>query len=361
MTETRIEKLQGLLSEQGIDALLVSGPQNRRYLSGFSGSAGSLLITATEAFMIVDFRYIEQVQIECAGVSVVRQGDTLADTLGGIVEREQVTRLGIEDHVLSYRDGVVLTNLAKNLTSLEVVPAGGIVERLRLHKDGTEVSAIRRAAAIADAAFAHVLTVMKPGVSEAQVAFELETFMRSHGASHVAFETIVASGWRGALPHGVASTKPLENGELVTLDFGAVVDGYSSDITRTVAIGTPTSEQRQLYDFVLESQMRALSALRVGMTGREADAVARSYLANHDLDEAFGHSLGHGLGLEVHEAPRLSKTSDDVLVQGMVVTVEPGAYLPGFGGVRIEDDVWFAPDGTVEILTHAPKEELICL
>ncbi len=356
MTEQRIKNLQALLSDQGLDAMLVSSPENRRYLSGFTGSAGSVLVTANRAWMIVDFRYLEQVQMQCKGLDVIRQGDTVVDTLRSVIEQEHLSSVGIEDHALSHRDAGHFLNLEKTVTNLRVVSAGGLVEQLRTRKDTGEVDTIRKAAQIADAGFEHILGVIRPGITEIEVAFELETFLRRQGASHIAFDTIVASGWRGAWPHGVASDKPLASGELVTLDFGAVVDGYCSDITRTVCIGEPTSEQRSLYDHVLESQVRALHALRVGMTGREADALARSYLSDHGLGEAFGHSLGHGLGLEVHEAPRLSKVSDDILTEGMVVTVEPGAYLPGFGGVRIEDDVWFRPDGTVEILTHAPKE-----
>ncbi|WDL97015.1 M24 family metallopeptidase [Alicyclobacillus sp. ALC3] len=360
MTEQRIKNLQALLSDQGLDAMLVSSPENRRYLSGFTGSAGSVLVTPNRAWMIVDFRYLEQVQVQCKGLEVIRQGDTVADTLRDVIEQEHLGRVGLEDHALSHRDARQFLNLEKTVTNLRIVSAGGLVEQLRTRKDITEVDTIRKAAQIADAGFEHILSVIRPGVTEIEVAFELETFMRRQGASHIAFDTIVASGWRGAWPHGVASDKLLASGELVTLDFGAVVDGYCSDITRTVCIGEPTTEQRSLYDHVLESQVRALHALRVGMTGREADAVARSYLSDHGLGEAFGHSLGHGLGLEVHEAPRLSKVSDDILTEGMVVTIEPGAYLPQFGGVRIEDDVWFTPDGNVEILTHAPKQ-LICL
>ena len=233
-----------------------------------------------------------------------------------------------------------------------------MIEKLRMIKTDDEIRTIRRAAEIADEAFSHILTFIKPGVTELEVSNELEFFMRRLGASESSFDTIVASGKRSALPHGVATGKTIENGDMVTLDFGALYDGYVSDITRTVAVGEPTEELKKIYHIVLEAQMRACSALKPGMTGKEADAVARDYIKDHGYGEAFGHSTGHGIGLEVHEGPGLSFRSDTVLKPGMVVTVEPGIYVPGLGGVRIEDDVLITEDGC-ELLTSSPKELII--
>lgn len=359
MSDTRISRAQAVLVQHNLDALLVTSPENRRYMSGFTGSDGTLLLTQSQAWVIVDFRYIDQARQQCMGFEAV-QSQTLLPTLAELLQNNGVHRIGFEEHAVTYAEAMALHNLGKDVAGLEWLRTNELLEHLRLVKDDTEVAAIRRAAAIADDAFAHILNVMRPGVLEIEVALELETYMRRQGASGAAFDTIVASGWRGARPHGVASDKPLAAGELVTLDFGAVVDGYASDITRTVAIGQPSDRQREVYNAVLESQLRAIDALHVGMTGKEADAVARSFLSDHGLGPAFGHSLGHGLGLQVHEGPRLSKDSNDTLSAGMVVTVEPGAYLTDWGGVRIEDDVWVRETG-VEVLTQAPKHDLICL
>ena len=228
-------------------------------------------------------------------------------------------------------------------------------------KDADEIAAIRRACAIADAAFAHIITVIRPGMTECEVAAEMEYFMRREGSERPAFTTIVASGVRGSLPHGVASTKEIAHGELVTMDFGAVYEGYCSDITRTICVGRADAHQRERYDAVLAAQERALAALHPGVTGIEADRVARDALAEKNLAQYFGHGLGHSLGLEIHEEPRLSKSCPVALQENMLITDEPGIYIPGWGGIRIEDTVLITHDGA-EPLTHAPKEFIeICI
>jgi len=235
------------------------------------------------------------------------------------------------------------------------------LDRLRQVKDADEIALIRRACAIADAAFAHILTYIEPGMTELEVAAEMEHFMQREGSERPAFQTIVASGVRGSLPHGVASEKKIARGELVTMDFGAVCMGYHSDITRTVSVGHADPRQRTLYNAVMTAQQRALAAIRPGVTGIEVDRIARDSLAEEALDQYFGHGLGHSLGLEIHEEPRLSKSGNDILRPNMLITDEPGVYIPGWGGIRIEDTVLVTPGGA-EALTRAPKEFIeICI
>ena len=232
---------------------------------------------------------------------------------------------------------------------------------MRMLKDEDEIALIQRAAEIADAAFAHILGFLKPGLTEKEVALELEIFMRKQGASGPSFETIVASGWRSSLPHGVASDKVLESGDFVKMDFGAMYDGYCSDLTRTVVLGQPSERQREIYTIVLEAQKLAIDAAKAGMTGAELDKIARDHITSHGYGETFGHSLGHGIGLEIHEGPRIGATGSDLLKPGMVITIEPGIYLSKWGGVRIEDDVLLLPDGQKRVLTRAPKQDLISI
>ena len=229
---------------------------------------------------------------------------------------------------------------------------------MRLIKDNHELSILKEAADIADAAFKHILDYIKPGLMELDVANELEFFMRKSGATSSSFDIIVASGWRSALPHGVASNKVIEKGDFVTMDFGALHKGYVSDITRTIAVGEPSDKLKEIYDVVLESQLRAMDQIKPGLTGIQADAIARDYITEKGYGEYFGHSLGHGIGLEVHEGPGLSYRSETKLVPGMVVTVEPGIYLPSIGGVRIEDDTLITESGN-ETLTHSTKDLII--
>lgn len=358
MVNDRLSRLQMGMVEHAIDGLLVARPENRRYISGFTGTAGTLLITPTHAWFIADFRYVSQATAQCVGFDVVAQGDSLLQTLEGLLRQGNVKSLGFEQDFLTYADVASYRQLEARIEGFHLMPVGPLLESDRMCKDDLEVRCIERAAKIADAAFDYVLGVLRPGLREVDVALEMETFMRRQGASGAAFETIVASGLRGALPHGVASDKPLEYGDLVTLDFGAVIDGYHSDLTRTVAIGHPTAEQRRIYQIVLDAQLRAIDAVEAGRSGRDLDAVARDFLTAQGLGPAFGHSLGHGIGLEIHEGPKLSKTSSDVLAPGMVVTIEPGVYVTEWGGVRIEDDLLVLERGA-RLLTHSPKQELI--
>ncbi|HXF82113.1 MAG TPA: aminopeptidase P family protein [bacterium] len=350
----RIRRLRHLIAQQQLDAMLISKPENRRYLSGFTGSAGFALVTPCESLLLVDFRYVEQARAQAAGFEVVTADRQFIDTLAEVVAARRLTRIGFEADHLTVKQHA---EFAQRLTPATLAAIDG-VDRLRWVKDETELAHIARAAAIADDAFQHVLPLLRPGAVERDIALELEVFMRRHGAEREAFETIVASGPRSALPHGRAADRPLQTGDFVTLDFGATVEGYVSDCTRTVVIGEASAKQREVYEIVRAAHAAALAGIRPGLTGREADALARTVIAQAGYGEAFGHSLGHGVGLAVHEGPTLSPREDAVLAAGHVVTVEPGIYLPGWGGVRIENLVVITADGC-RSLTGLPTELLV--
>lgn len=355
MGSTRVAGLREAMELQQIEAVWITGDVNRRYLTGFTGSSGYVLVTMHKAYLLTDFRYMTQAAEQAAGFEIVEHGPSVTDSLKQLLAAEGITKLGFEE------ENVVFSTYrayARDLEPCELVPVKGLVEGLRMYKDSEELALMKEAADLADRTFLHMLEVLKPGESEWNMALELENFMRKNGASGTSFETIMASGERSAMPHGVASGKIMQKNEFVTMDFGALMNGYCSDITRTVFLGEPTAKHREIYDIVLEAQMHALEFLRPGMTGREGDALARDIIAKYGYGEQFGHSTGHGLGMEVHEAPRLSKLSDDILKPGMVVTVEPGIYIPGFGGVRIEDDVVVTESG-VRRLTESTKDFII--
>lgn len=327
-----LDTLRKRLTPVGADALLVSAPANVRYLSGFSSpDDGRVLLEADRALLLTDGRYIAQAQEESRlEVVITELGKPWHED---VAERMQGKTLAVEADHLTHQ---LFAQLSDKLGG-KVIATSGWVAELRLRKSPEEIATLREAARITDAAFTHILSVIQPGLSEVEVALELEAFMRRNGAENKSFEIIVASGVRSAMPHGVASPKRLAAGELITLDFGAKVRGYHADMTRTVALGAIDGELRRLYDAVLRAQEAALAALAPGKDGKEIDALARSILAEAGLDGYFSHGLGHGVGLQVHEGPRLSKTTSQILEPGMTVTVEPGVYIPGFAGVRIED------------------------
>ncbi|MNI42233.1 putative peptidase [compost metagenome] len=352
MASTRVIRLREAMALQNMEAVLITGDVNRRYLTGFTGSSGYVVITSQKAYLLTDFRYMTQAAEQAAGFEIVEHGPSVSDSVKELLLSEQVSKVGFE------QDNVVFSTYRKyeeDLKPIELIPVSSLVEDLRMYKDNEELKLMKDAAALVDRTFLHMLSVLKPGESERDMALELETFMRKNGASGPSFETIMASGERSALPHGVASDRLLQNGDLITMDFGALMNGYCSDITRTVALGEPSAKLREIYDIVLEAQLHTLEFLRPGMTGREADALARDVITRYGYGDQFGHSTGHGLGMEVHEAPRVSKLSDQILKPGMVVTVEPGIYIPGLGGVRIEDDVVITETGVTR-LTESTKE-----
>jgi Xaa-Pro aminopeptidase len=350
----KIEKLRADFSALGIDGILITSPYNRRFVSNFTGSAGAVLISAEQAQFITDFRYVEQASKQCSEFEVVKFSSSIPQEVAEQAKKLGIQRLGYEEDYLTVSS---FKSYEKEVDA-DLVPVKGVIEKLRLIKTDAEIKILKVAADIADAAFKHILDFIRPGKTELEVSNELEFFMRRAGATSSSFDTIVASGHRSALPHGVASDKVIESGDFVTLDYGAYYNGYVSDITRTVAVGEPDPLLKEIYEIVFEAQIRGMAGIKPGMTGKEADALTRDYITEKGYGEYFGHSTGHGIGLEVHEGPALSVRSDIVLEPGMVVTCEPGIYIPGLGGVRIEDDTLITKDGN-EALTHSTKELFI--
>jgi len=351
MPNLRVARLREAIAGTEGHALLVTNRLNVRYLTGFTGTSGAALISADKAVFVTDFRYTEQAAEQARGFDIVKHGADMNATIAGLLKEWGAQKLLIEEQDVTY---AAYRKMEEAFRPAELLRSEGIVEKLRMTKDEDELAILQEAADLADRTFDHILAYLKPGATERSIALEIEFFMRSQGATSSSFDTIVASGERSALPHGVASDKTIGTGEFVTLDFGAYYKGYCSDITRTVVVGQASDKHKEIYAIVQEAQQYALDHLRPGMTGKEGDALTRDIITRYGYGEYFGHGTGHGIGLEIHESPRLSLTGDVVLTPGMVVTVEPGIYLPGFGGVRIEDDVVMT-EGGIRILTSSPK------
>lgn len=353
--EIRLERLRQSFDEMNLDGMLITSSSNRRYLTGFTGSSGYALVTQSEAIFITDFRYTEQAKIQAASYKIIQHDGLILDTVKEVVKELGISSLGFEQDFVTYG---LFKQMEEKLITTNLVPVSQIVEKVRLVKNEEEVNLIKKANAIADEAFSYILTVIKPGMREIDVANQLENKMKELGAKGASFEIIVASGYRSALPHGTASDKVIEVGDFVTIDFGAAYEGYISDVTRTIVIGQPSEKQKEIYKIVLEAQLNGVNKLTAGMTGKEADALTRDIINGYGYGEYFGHSTGHGIGIDVHEGPGLSSRTETILQPGMTVTVEPGIYIPDFGGVRIEDDVLITEDG-IEILTKSTKELII--
>jgi len=350
----RAERLRQRIAARGCDALLVTHLPNVRYLTGFTGSAGMVLVTPDELVLVTDGRYATQSreQVQAAGVDarIVIAGHTeqtarLRDLLEG------VDRLGLEAHGVTWAQQRAWASSFEGVT---LVPTEHLVEDLRQVKEPGEVARIRAACAIADEALAETLPLLASGPTEREFALALEVAMRERGASGTSFDTIVASGPNGALPHARPSDRQIERGELVVIDFGCVVDGYCSDMTRTVSVGDPGPEARRLWDVVRASQEAGRAAVKDGASCADVDRASRAVIEDAGWGEHFSHGTGHGVGLEIHESPRVAKTAGGTLDLGVVVTIEPGVYLPGVGGVRIEDTVVVTATGA-EALTAFPK------
>ena len=355
MYNNRITNLRNKLYDNKIDAVLISNSANVRYMSGFSGSEADLVITKDSAYIFCDSRYTLQAGIECPNYTVLNTADGIYNLLNKIIAEEKVRILGIEDRSISF---AAYNSMAKSVTGASLAAIGGLVTDLRIIKDESEISSLKRAAWIADRAFSHVLPLISEGMKETEVAAELEYSMRKDGAENIAFETVVASGLNSAKPHGTASEKLLEKGDFIVMDYGCVVNGYCSDITRTVALGEISAAHKNLYNTVLFVQTKMLSLIRAGMTCAEADAIARRYFALFGCDKNFTHALGHGVGIDIHEQPTLNRRSAHTITDNMVITVEPGLYFDGFFGVRIEDTVVIS-GGKPYVLTSSPKELII--
>jgi len=351
--ERRIEKLKKAMEDKKLDGFFVGKPANRYYLSGFTGSAGNILLTREKAYFITDFRYTEQATEQCPHMEIVEHRLNKMETVSDLVEKNGLSRIGFEAHFETY--STVEEQLKGKVSGVEWVPTEGLVEEIRLFKEEVEIEKIHNAVKLADDAFEHICSFIRPGMSEKEVSLELEFFYRKNGAKGSSFDIIVASGHRGALPHGVASDKIISRGDLIVIDMGADLDGYASDLTRTIAVGEAGNKEREVYDTVLKAQMAAIEGIKPGMTGIEADELARRVIRDAGYEERFGHGLGHGIGIEVHEQPRLSPKGEQTLKPGMVFTIEPGIYIPDWSGVRIEDIVILEENG-VRPLTAASKE-----
>ena len=341
----RQEALLRALEADGLDALLVTALPNVRYLTGFSGSAALVVVAKADTLLVTDFRYDEQAAAEAGAVArvVIERASAWDRLFRELASLGTLQRIGYEAHALTVKDAERLGAAGQ---AWRWRAAGELVERLRACKDPEEVAAIRAAAALAAAAWRETLAAVRVGMTEREIAGRLEGALRRLGSEGHPFPTTVASGPRSALPHARTSPRTVASGDWLLVDFGAQVDGYCADITRTVVVGAKATEaQRALYELVRTAQRRAREGVRAGMPGREADALARELIEARGFGDAFGHSLGHGLGLEVHEAPRLAKTNAEPLPADAVVTIEPGIYLAGQGGVRIEDDVHLAEGG----------------
>lgn len=348
--------LRDALGRSDLDGLLLSGVANIRYLTGFSGSSALAVVTARDCLLLTDFRYATQVDDEVGAAATVRiETESLwAGLWGHLSGMAGLDRIGFESTHLVHRD---FQRLLEQGARWQWRPTTDVVETLRVSKDVGEVSKIQRAVGIAEQALSATFPHIRAGLTETEIAGILEHNLRDAGSEEFPFPSIVAGGIRSALPHARASDRPLGRGEFVLLDFGAVFQGYCSDITRTFVIGKATDTQREVYGIVREANRRASAALRVGMDCRAADAVARDYIHALGFGDEFGHSLGHGIGLEIHEAPRLAKSVEGPIVAGAVVTIEPGIYRANWGGVRIEDDVHVTGEGP-RVLTSFTSELL---
>ena len=351
----RQERVRSCLTARKLTLLVVTEPANIFYLTGFRGSAGVAAFGASEASLWVDPRYTLQAREQAQGVEVIEARKSLLVVAGAWIRKGKLRRVGYDEGTLTCAEFRRLRERSEGKGArVAWEPAGGIVEDLRALKDENEIALIRRAAQLTAEVYEEVRPLVKPGVREADLAAEIEYRARREGAEGMAFETIVASGPRGALPHARASAKRLEAGELVIFDLGAILGGYAADMTRTVYLGKPRRRVERLYGAVLEAEQAAVEAIRAGIRAGDVDAAARRALERRGLAPYFTHSTGHGVGIEVHERPRLGKREKARLQAGSVVTTEPGIYLEGFGGIRIEDTVLVLREGA-EVLTPASK------
>jgi Xaa-Pro aminopeptidase len=351
----RLDKIRARLEQAGVDAVIVSSDENRRYLSGFNGTAGSLVITLKDAVLATDFRYVEQAGQQAPDFRVLRTMGT--DWLTDLLKQLGVQRLGFESQLMTV---ATHERLLKALTensgspSISMVPISGLVEDLRSVKDETEMALLTRAIEISDKAFEEVSKTIQAGQTEKEIAWKLEKAVRELGAEAISFDTIVATGPNAALPHHRPDDSVVREGQTLIIDMGARYQGYCSDLSRTICLGQPDDTFRKVYDTVLGAQLTAIATVERGMTGGDADGLARTVIEEAGYGENFGHSLGHGVGLEVHEHPGVGPNSPGVLEDGMPFTIEPGIYISGWGGVRIEDVV-VLENGRARVISKAPK------
>jgi Xaa-Pro aminopeptidase len=355
----RLAKLRQAItqSEERLDALLVYQPENRRYISGFTGSEAMLFITPERAVLATDSRYWEQAEHEAPEFSVYQVKTKY------VTEMADILKAAGNPHAIGFESTFItvdqLDQLMDAAPEVEWVATKGMVEDLRLIKDESEIELMRQAARIADEGFEFLCKKLRPGMTERQASWELEAFMRTHGADKIAFDLIVGSGPNGAMPHHHSDSRVIQAGEPIVLDLGAQVGGYHSDLTRTICLGQPRDGRfLEIYDIVRRAQEAGLQGIHAGMSGVEADKIVRDVIEAAGYGDNFGHGLGHGVGLAVHESPRAGRTSEDTLLAGSTLTIEPGIYISGWGGVRIEDLTRIGENG-VQLLSRASKEPLV--
>jgi Xaa-Pro aminopeptidase len=355
MTAQRIAQVREAMTRKQLDALLISSLVSIRYLTGFTGSHALLIVTRDSVVFLSDIRYTQQAKEEvrnCSRIVITKIGLLEEASQQCLLRRH---RTGFEAHQVTY---ATYRRLRTLFPASSFVSTTNLVEDVMLVKDEQEIEMMRRAARISDRAFREVVTMIRPGVREVEIGAEISYVQRMLGAERDAFEIIVASGARSAVPHARASDKKIRAGEMVVLDFGCVVNGYHADMTRTIAVGRVPQQLKRVYASVLDAQQLALSSVRAGIAASDLDAIARTRIANHGFGRFFNHSLGHGIGLSVHERPKVSELSKETLKAGSVITIEPGVYLSNIGGVRIEDEVVVRENGC-EVLNAAPKELLV--
>lgn len=353
--DNRLHKLRQKLAKHEIDAILISQPDNRYYLSGFDGSAGFLLITTQKTILATDFRYLEQAGTQAPDYEVFRITNNITDWFPALIGDLSIRKLGFESGDVTFAVHHQLRDaLNRKQIPTKLAPVNGLVESLRAVKEPDEIEFIKKAVAITDVAYGYIEGVIKAGMTEKYVAWEIEKHLRENGSQTVPFEIIVASGPNSALPHARPSERVINSGEPIVIDMGAKFNGYASDLSRTIYPGNADDTFRKVYNTVLDAQLAAMSIIREGMTGHQADSSAREVIEKAGYGEAFGHGLGHGIGLAPHESPRLGPGSNEPLTSGMVFTVEPGIYLPGWGGIRIEDTVMIE-NGKAELISKARK------
>ncbi|MEJ6348591.1 aminopeptidase P family protein [Holzapfeliella sp. He02] len=358
--QTRREQIYQKLTKEQTQAMLVFNEKNIRYLTGFTGDEAQLLLTESgNAILMSDSRFMAQIETEVDDkVTIYNKTNSLLQELATVITKQKLTELVVEGDDIS---ASLFIDLKESLSAIELTLCHQWVEQLQMIKDEGEISLIKKAIEISEQSLEKVLPKITPGITEKEIANLLDFQLKQDGLSDISFETIVASGYRSAWPHGAASDKKIEKNELVTIDFGGYYKGYTSDITRTFAVGEVSDELKKIYHIVLEANRRATAKAKIGCTGLEVDRAARKYIQECGYGQYFGHGIGHGIGLNVHELtdPRLS-FKDVTLQKDMIITIEPGIYVPGLGGVRIEDDVLIT-DGEPEVLTSLPKAELIKL
>ena len=338
-------KIIDINNKLGIDALLISNGNNMRYVSGFSGETGYLYISKVRHAVITDFRYTYQAEMEAGGYEVITLGNNgYEEAINDMLLTDKVDRLGFEANDLLHSK---FLDLKEKLTINELVPIDNEVTSLRRIKSHNELKFIEQAEAIGDAVFSEILSFIKPGMTELSIAARIEYLLKLKGGENISFPAIVASGVNSSMPHAVPTHKKIEVGDFLTMDFGCVYNGYCSDMTRTIVIGKASDKQKEIYGLVLEAQLAALDFIKAGLEGRQVDKIARDIIYNAGYEGCFGHGLGHSVGLFIHEEPRLSPREEEVLLPGMVETVEPGIYVRGFGGVRIEDLVEVTREGCI--------------